>query len=297
MPTRILLLSVLMADGHGRLGSSIGSCRDRVLRKRDPPPAGGALPGMPRTPAAARRPASGFSRVSASGWPVGTGGGAGPSGAEPPDSVGEGFRGPANASHRTSVGEPDRRPGAVGSRRRRLARAPGGPQQTAERPSRVVARSPADGELAAGLQVWLKADAIQLKEEERLKSWQDAGGRGNHWRVSAEEGLSGEAAAPEWIPESRVHGKPALRFDGQSRLEGPDSLLSREGRNHPGPFLRWPALNRRTRVAKRRGASPHPATTAPGLSPGPAVPGPPTAPFAITSTERSRTVLRRSNPC
>ena len=106
-------------------------------------------------------------------------------------------------------------------------------RQTAERPSRVVARSPADGELADELQVWLKADDIQLKEEETLKSWQDAAGRGDHWRVSAEEGMSGEAAAPEWIPESRVHGKPALRFDGQSRLEGPDSLLSREGKS-PG---------------------------------------------------------------
>ncbi|MYC81961.1 MAG: DUF1549 domain-containing protein, partial [Acidobacteria bacterium] len=102
-------------------------------------------------------------------------------------------------------------------------------QQKAERPSRVVARSPADGELAAGLQLWLKADAIQLEEEERLKSWQDAGGRGNHWRVSAVEGHGGEASAPEWVSESRVHGKPALRFDGQSRMEGPESLLAKEG--------------------------------------------------------------------
>ena len=99
-------------------------------------------------------------------------------------------------------------------------------RQTAERPSRVVARSPADGELAAGLQVWLKADAIQLKEEETLQSWQDAGGRGNHWRVSSVEGLPGEAAAPEWIAESRVHGKPALRFDGRNGLLGPDTLAS-----------------------------------------------------------------------
>ena len=101
-------------------------------------------------------------------------------------------------------------------------------KQKAERPSRVVARSPADGELAAGLRVWLKADAILLEEEETLKSWPDAGGRGNHWKVSAVEGPSGEAAPPQWIPESRVHGKPALRFDGQSRLEGPESLRSKE---------------------------------------------------------------------
>ena len=105
-------------------------------------------------------------------------------------------------------------------------------QQAAERQSPVVARSPADGALAAELQVWLKADAIRLEEEKKkLESWQDAGGRGNHWRVSAGEGPSGEAAAPEWVLESRVHGKPALRFDGQSRMEGPDSHLS--GGNEP----------------------------------------------------------------
>ena len=104
-------------------------------------------------------------------------------------------------------------------------------QQSAERRSPVVARSPADGALAAELQVWLKADAIRLEEEETLESWRDDGGRGNHWKVSAGEGPSVEAAAPEWVPESRVHGKPALRFDGQSRMEGPDSHLS--GGNEP----------------------------------------------------------------
>ena len=100
-------------------------------------------------------------------------------------------------------------------------------KQTTERQSGVVARSPADGELAAGLQAWLKADAIQLKEDETLKTWEDAGGRGNHWKVSPVEGHGGGAAAPEWIAESRVHGKPALRFDGRNRLEGPDSILSK----------------------------------------------------------------------
>ena len=97
-------------------------------------------------------------------------------------------------------------------------------KQAVERQSGVVARSPTDGELAAGLQVWLKADAIRLEEEETFESWQDAGGRGNHWRVSAVEGQPGEPAAPEWVAESRVHGKPALRFEGRSRLEGPDAL-------------------------------------------------------------------------
>ena len=42
--------------------------------------------------------------------------------------LGEGFRGPADASHRTPVGESGLCPGAVGSRRRRLATTPGGPQ-------------------------------------------------------------------------------------------------------------------------------------------------------------------------
>ena len=100
-------------------------------------------------------------------------------------------------------------------------------KQTMERQSGVVARSPADGELAAELQVWLKADAIQFKEDETLKVWQDASGRGNHWKIAAAEELPEEAAAPEWIAESRVHGKPALRFEGRSRLLGPDVLLAK----------------------------------------------------------------------
>ena len=101
----------------------------------------------------------------------------------------------------------------------------------------MVARSPADGELAAGLQVWLKADAIQLKEDETLKTWEDAGGRGNHWRVSPVEGHGGGAAAPEWIAESRVHGKPALRFEGSEPLAGSrqHALPRLQVWNLPGP--------------------------------------------------------------
>ena len=97
-------------------------------------------------------------------------------------------------------------------------------QQTTERQSGVVARFPSDGELAAGLRVWLKADAVQLKEGETFQVWQDASGRGNHWKVAAVVGGQGEVAAPEWIAESRVHDKPALRFKGRNRLQAPDAL-------------------------------------------------------------------------
>jgi hypothetical protein len=85
-------------------------------------------------------------------------------------------------------------------------------KQAGERRSRVVSRSPSDGELSAELQVWLKADAVQLQEGETFQVWQDASGRGNHWNVAALEGAQGKVAAPEWIAESRVHDKPALRF-------------------------------------------------------------------------------------
>ena len=66
-------------------------------------------------------------------------------------------------------------------------------QQNGERQGGVVARSPGDGEWAAELQVWLKADAIQLKEGETLQAWPDASGRGNHWKVPAVEAPPGEA--------------------------------------------------------------------------------------------------------
>ena len=100
-------------------------------------------------------------------------------------------------------------------------------KQEGERQGGVVARPPGDGEWAAELQVWLKADAIQLKEGETLQAWPDTSGRGNHWKVPVVEAPPGEAPAPEWIADSRVHGKPALRFDGPSRLEGPDTLLAK----------------------------------------------------------------------
>ena len=106
----------------------------------------------------------------------------------------------------------------MGSSRRRLAAARAVRKQNGERQGGVVARSPGDGEWAAELQVWLKADAIQLKEGETLQAWPDASGRGNHWKVPTVEAPPREAPAPEWIADSRVHGKPALRFEGPSRL-------------------------------------------------------------------------------
>ena len=101
-------------------------------------------------------------------------------------------------------------------------------KQNGERQGGVVARSPGDGEWAAELQVWLKADAIQLKEGETLQAWPDASGRGNHWKVPTVEAPPREAPAPEWIADSRVHGKPALRFEGPSRLAGPDTFLAKD---------------------------------------------------------------------
>ena len=59
---RILVLGVLK-QGLG-CDFNIGSCPDRFLRETDPPPAGGALPGVPRSQAAAGGAASGFGRGS-----------------------------------------------------------------------------------------------------------------------------------------------------------------------------------------------------------------------------------------
>ena len=97
----------------------------------------------------------------------------------------------------------------------------------------VVARSPDDSDLATHLQVWLKADAIQVKEDEPVLAWPDASGRGNDWVVPATGAQSVRPTAPEFIQDSRVHRKPALRFDGRSRLAGPKTLAGNgAGRAH-----------------------------------------------------------------
>ena len=88
----------------------------------------------------------------------------------------------------------------------------------------VVARSPDHSDLALHLQVWLKADAVQIKEDEPVLDWPDASGRGNDWVAPETEVPSTRAAPPEFIPDSRIHGKPALRFDGGSRLVAPKTL-------------------------------------------------------------------------
>ncbi len=97
----------------------------------------------------------------------------------------------------------------------------------------VVARSPDHPALATHLQVWLKADAVKVKEGEPVLVWPDASGRGNDWVVPGTEAQAPRPVAPKFIQASRVHHQPALRFDGQSRLVGPKGLASNKaGASH-----------------------------------------------------------------
>ena len=72
---------------------------------------------------------------------------------------------------------------------------------------------PQAGDLAKGLQLWLKADAISLNDGEPVHIWPDQSGHGRD--VSATKGIrTGGVGQPgRFARQSRLMGRPAIRFD------------------------------------------------------------------------------------
>jgi hypothetical protein len=71
---------------------------------------------------------------------------------------------------------------------------------------------PNSGELASALQLWLRADALQLADGESVPVWPDQSGHGRD--LSATKGVreGGVGGPANFVRQSHLYGRPAVRF-------------------------------------------------------------------------------------
>ena len=89
---------------------------------------------------------------------------------------------------------------------------------TAE-PSQIAEpKTPNSGELAASLQLWLRADALQLSDGESVSVWPDQSGHGRD--LSATKGVreGGVGGPASFVRKSDLHGRTAVRFSQSTGL-------------------------------------------------------------------------------
>lgn len=79
-------------------------------------------------------------------------------------------------------------------------------------------RQPNAGELAPSLQLWLRADALQLADGESVPVWPDQSGHGRD--LSATKGVreAGVGGPANFVKQSNLVGRPAVRFSPGSGL-------------------------------------------------------------------------------
>lgn len=84
--------------------------------------------------------------------------------------------------------------------------------ETAEPSAITVPKPPNSGELAAALQLWLRADAMQLDDGASVFVWPDQSGHGRD--VSATKGVrdGGVGGPGNFVRQSNLYGRPAVRF-------------------------------------------------------------------------------------
>lgn len=82
----------------------------------------------------------------------------------------------------------------------------------------IQPRGPNSGELAKALQLWLRADALQLAEGESVPVWPDQSGRGHD--LSATKGIrdGGVGVPGTFARQSNLMGRPAVRFSPSTGL-------------------------------------------------------------------------------
>lgn len=87
-------------------------------------------------------------------------------------------------------------------------------------PAPRASTAPDAAELAASLQLWLRADALTLGDGEPVHIWPDASGHGRD--VSATKGVrpGGVGLPGRMAKTSTLMGRPAVRFDVQTGLAG-----------------------------------------------------------------------------
>lgn len=94
----------------------------------------------------------------------------------------------------------------------------------------VASRPPNSGDLAASLQLWLRADALQLTDGESVPVWPDQSGHGRD--LSATKGIreGGVGGAGNFIKHSSLVGRPAVRFSpGTGLASSPGNLVDIHG--------------------------------------------------------------------
>lgn len=87
------------------------------------------------------------------------------------------------------------------------------PTQTTDEIAQALGpRQPNDGDLGASLQLWLRADSLQLTDGESVPVWPDQSGRGHD--VAATKGIreDGVGGPANFIKQSTLVGRPAVRF-------------------------------------------------------------------------------------
>ena len=84
--------------------------------------------------------------------------------------------------------------------------------EIAELSAITIPKPPNSGELAKALQLWLRADALQLADGESVFVWPDQSGHGRD--VTATKGVrdGGVGGPANFVRQSHLQGRPAVRF-------------------------------------------------------------------------------------
>ncbi len=98
-------------------------------------------------------------------------------------------------------------------------------------PSTKDALAPNDPSLGAHLQVWLRADALALKDSAQVFRWPD--NSGNNRDAAPTIGVyEGTGLPPTFVRSSNINGRPAVHFDLNTALATPgERPLAIEGKS------------------------------------------------------------------
>jgi hypothetical protein len=91
------------------------------------------------------------------------------------------------------------------------------PEHASEAVSLMLPNAPV---IADALQVWLKADAFDLQNDQPVVVWPDQSGSGHDLSITAGVRPGGVGTAPQFVAVSNINGQPAVRFRAGNGLAG-----------------------------------------------------------------------------
>ena len=96
--------------------------------------------------------------------------------------------------------------------------------------TREAALPPDAGELAADLQLWLRADSLSMADGEAVSVWPDQSPHGRDLSVTKGIRPGGVGGPGKFIPQSTLMGRPAVRFEVTTGLaSSPGNPIPVEG--------------------------------------------------------------------